>query len=309
MALRITIPAVVFLAAASSGRVLANSAQLEMERGFAALVRPFIETYCVTCHGGEKPKADFDLSHYSTMESIVRDHRHWELVLEKLQAAEMPPEKAKQHPTPELRKRLSIGCKPCAGTRRERMPAIRVRCRRARLSNAEYDYTIRDLTGVDIRPTREFPVDPANQAGFDNSGESLAMSPALVEEVSASGAARWPNISFLTPDGLAFAPHPMMADTDRDKYCVLRIVDFYKRQPTDYAEYFQAAWRFKHRAALGRRKSDPGRGGRREQRQRKIPGAIWSVLNETREEVGPIGRIQSNVAGIAGAEERPSRTL
>jgi hypothetical protein len=51
-----------------------------------------------------------------------------------------------------------------------------------RLSNAEYDYTIRDLTGVDIRPTREFPVDPANQAGFDNSGESLAMSPALVKK-------------------------------------------------------------------------------------------------------------------------------
>ena len=51
-----------------------------------------------------------------------------------------------------------------------------------RLSNAEYDYTIRDLTGVDIRPTREFPVDPANEAGFDNSGESLAMSPALVKK-------------------------------------------------------------------------------------------------------------------------------
>ena len=51
-----------------------------------------------------------------------------------------------------------------------------------RLSNAEYDYTIRDLTGVDIRPTREFPVDPANAAGFDNSGESLAMSPALLKK-------------------------------------------------------------------------------------------------------------------------------
>ena len=51
-----------------------------------------------------------------------------------------------------------------------------------RLSNAEYDYTIRDLTGVDIRPTREFPVDPANEAGFDNSAESLAMSPALVKK-------------------------------------------------------------------------------------------------------------------------------
>ena len=56
-----------------------------------------------------------------------------------------------------------------------------------RLSNAEYNYTIRDLTGVDLRPTREFPVDPANPAGFDNSGESLAMSPALLNEISAGG--------------------------------------------------------------------------------------------------------------------------
>ena len=30
-----------------------------------------------------------------------------------------------------------------------------------RLSNAEYDCTIRDMTGVDLRPTREFPADGA----------------------------------------------------------------------------------------------------------------------------------------------------
>ena len=58
-----------------------------------------------------------------------------------------------------------------------------------RLSNAELDYTIRDLTGVDIRPTKEFPVDPANEAGFDNSGESLAMSPALLKKYLAAARA------------------------------------------------------------------------------------------------------------------------
>src|SRR5947209_857135 len=55
-----------------------------------------------------------------------------------------------------------------------------------RLSNAEYDNTIRDLTGIDVRPTRDFPVDPANEAGFDNSGESLAMSPALLKKYLAA---------------------------------------------------------------------------------------------------------------------------
>ena len=44
----------------------------------------------------------------------------------------------------------------------------------------------------------------------------------------------------------------MLVETDREKYAIQRIVNFYERQPTDYADYFQAAWRFKHRAALGK---------------------------------------------------------
>src|SRR6185436_15853773 len=105
-----------------------------------------------------------------------------------------------------------------------------------RLSNAEYDNTVRDLTGVDIRPAREFPVDPANEAGFDNSAESLAMSPALVKKYLEAARGVADHLA-LTPDGLVFSSHSMLADTDRDKYCVKRIIDFYKRQKTDYADY------------------------------------------------------------------------
>ena len=91
-----------------------------------------------------------------------------------------------------------------------------------RLSNAEYNYTIRDLTGVDIRPTREFPVDPANTAGFDNSGESLAMSPALLKKYL-KAAHEVASHMYLKPEGFAFAPHPMLVETDRDK--LLRAAD------------------------------------------------------------------------------------
>ncbi len=74
-----------------------------------------------------------------------------------------------------------------------------------RLSNAEFDYTIRDLTGVDIRPTKEFPVDPANEAGFDNSGESLAMSPALLKKYLEAARAVAEHLVLL-PEGFTFAP-------------------------------------------------------------------------------------------------------
>src|SRR6185437_10044080 len=100
-----------------------------------------------------------------------------------------------------------------------------------RLSNAEYNYTIRDLTGVDIQPTKEFPVDPANEAGFDNTGESLSMSPALLKKYLEAARHVSEYIVF-KPEGFTFAPYPAVTDTDRDKYCVNRIVQFYQRQPT-----------------------------------------------------------------------------
>src|SRR5262249_17838291 len=122
-----------------------------------------------------------------------------------------------------------------------------------RLSNSEYDNTIRDLTGMDLRPGRDFPVDPANTAGFDNTGESLRMSPALVSKylAAARSAAEHP---LRVPDAFTFAPFPVVTDTDRDKFCVRRIVDFYLAQPTDLADYFRAAWR--HRYAIDRTLAD-----------------------------------------------------
>ena len=101
---------------------------------------------------------------------------------------------------------------------------------------------------ADIRPTSAFPVDPANEAGFDNSGESLTMSPALLKKYL--GAARQvAEHLVMTPTDAAFAPHPVVTDTDRDKYCVKRIVAFYQRQRTDLADYFFVCWQ--HRQAAG----------------------------------------------------------
>ncbi len=112
------------------------------------------------------------------------------------------------------------------------------------MNNSELNYTVRDLTGVDIQPAREFPVDPANEAGFDNSADSLTMTPALLTK-SLAAARTVAEHMVLTPNGIRFAPHPVVTETDRDKYCVKRIVEFYKRQPTDLADYFFAAWKIK----------------------------------------------------------------
>jgi hypothetical protein len=165
-----------------------------------------------------------------------------------------------------------------------------------RLSNAEYNYTIRDLTGVDLRPTREFPVDPANPAGFDNSGESLTMSPALLNKYL-QAAREVGDHMVLTPDGFDFAPYPMLVETDRDKYAITRIVDFYHRQPTDYADYFEAAWRFKYRSILGKPNATLASVSADAKVSAKYLALVWPLLEEpeekAKEEVGPIAKLQA----------------
>ena len=59
-------------------------------RRFTGTVRPFLERYCSSCHGGEKAPAQLDLSLYASVDDVVRDHARWAVVVEKLAAKEMP---------------------------------------------------------------------------------------------------------------------------------------------------------------------------------------------------------------------------
>ena len=262
-----------------------------LERQFRDTVLPFMQTYCTDCHAGEKPKGDLDLAPFTSVASVAKDHLRWQLVLERLQEGDMPPEKAKRHPKPELRQEIIAWILAVREDEANRNAGDPGPVLARRLSNAEHDYTIRDLTGVDIRPTREFPVDPANEAGFDNSGESLSMSPALLKKYL-EAARRVADHLVLKLDGLAFAPHPVIADTDRDKYCVNQIISFYKRQRTDYSDFFEAAWRFRHRDAVGKPDSTLAEFAAEAGISPKYLATVWATLTEGDETAGPIAALR-----------------
>ena len=290
--MRIHLPSL-FLALASLafGTDRSATADAILERTFARTVHPFVETYCVTCHGKEKSEADLDLTSYTTTADVVAGFSYWELVQERLEAGEMPPTKAKKHPGEKQSREIAEWIKALRKNEAQKSAGDPGLVVARRLSNAEYDYTIRDLTGVDLRPTKEFPVDPANQAGFDNTGESLTMSPALWKKYYQAARAVADNL-VLQPEGFAFAPHPMLVETDRDKYSVLGIVDFYQRQPTDFAEYFLAAWRFQHRAALGWPQAALADIAAESKVSAKYLATVWAALTDATEEVGPIVKLQ-----------------
>jgi Protein of unknown function (DUF1587). len=269
----------------------ADSASAELDRQFAQTVRPFVTTYCIGCHGARNPAAQFDLHQYSAVADVVRDHLRWALVSERLRAVEMPPKGMKQ-PSPEEREQVIQwidNVRKTEALKNAGDPGV-VLVRR--LSNAEYNNSIRDLTGVDLRPAREFPVDPSNASGFDNSGESLSMSPALLNKYL-QAAREVSTHLVLRPAGLAFAPHPMLAETDREKYTIQRIVDFYDRQPTDYADYFQAAWRFKYRDALGKPDASLADFATEAKISPKYLPLVWGILEEGKEDEGPVAKLQT----------------
>src|SRR5262245_40941612 len=133
---------------------------------FDSSIKPFLETYCYACHSGSQPAAGFDLTAYATADSVVGDQRRWNLVAARLKAAEMPPVQSRRQPDAAAPQSVVEWIEAVSAEDARRHPNDPGIVLARRLSNAEYDYTVRDLTGVDIRPTKEFPVDPANQAGF-----------------------------------------------------------------------------------------------------------------------------------------------
>ena len=262
----------------------------ELERKFGQTVKPFLASYCIGCHSGATPAAQLDLHPYTSMATVIKDYPHWNLVLEKLTAKEMPPKGLKQ-PGEDTRQDVMnwIGAVRTSEARKHAGDPGDVLARR--LSNAEYNYTIRDLTGFDMQPTKEFPVDPANTAGFDNSGESLSMSPALLNKYL-QAAREVANHLVLTPTTILFSPHPMLVETDREKFPIKRIVDFYESQPTDYAEYFQAAWRYKHRGALGTSSATLGSVAAESKLSAKYIPLVWRILEGKEDEVGPLAKLR-----------------
>ncbi len=195
-------------------------------RPFQEQVQPLVQQYCLRCHSTEKHKGDLDLERFTSQSELLKHPQPWEKVIEELSLGEMPPE-GKPHPTPDERVRLidSVNAllEQAAVARAGDPGPIVLR----RLNNAEYTYTIRDLTGVNsLDPAREFPGDSAAGEGFMNTGSSLVMSPALLTkyfDAAKSIAAH----AVLLPDGIRFSPRTTPRDWTDETLAAIRA--FYAR--------------------------------------------------------------------------------
>ncbi len=139
-----------------------------------------IEQYCIDCHNADVQEAELDLSSFEHYESAQANMMVWNRVLQMVRFGAMPPDDVDQPSEAERRTladsldraiyNVSCDLRPKAG---------RVTARR--LNRAEYQNTIRDLFGMRIPVSDDFPSDDVG-GGFDNNADVLSMPPMLLEK-------------------------------------------------------------------------------------------------------------------------------
>ena len=139
-----------------------------------------LEAYCFDCHDSGTAKGDLDLEQALLDKPLVRNRLLWENVNERIRSGDMPPRK-KPQPSEAERLRLRAWLRQEI----EQFPYEKVRnpgyLQARRLTREEYNRTIRDLIGLDLRPADQFPVDFSGSSGFSNSSNTLFLATAHLD--------------------------------------------------------------------------------------------------------------------------------
>ena len=149
---------------------------------FDKVIHPLLNRYCIDCHDGVSEEGGVNMERFGSEREALSDPDMWELAADLLEMGEMPPRNKRRQPTAGERKQIIAWI----NTVSERWDAGALgrdpgRTTIRRLNKNEYNYTVRDLFGFQIRPADDFPEDGGGEAGFDNNADALFLPPLLME--------------------------------------------------------------------------------------------------------------------------------
>ena len=144
--------------------------------------RAALDTYCVSCHNQRLKTGGLALDSMD-LSRVPEDAATWERVIRRVRTGAMPPAGM---PRPDATTRASLVSWLETAIDRA-APSFPGHPSIHRLNRAEYANAVRDLVSLDVDVAALLPPDePAY--GFDNIGEMLDVSPALLERYSAAAA-------------------------------------------------------------------------------------------------------------------------
>ena len=225
--------------------------------------RPVLQQTCFDCHGGKKTKGGVDLKKLESEPKVASEFELWSKVQEVVQKGEMPPDDAKT-PLTEVDRKTLLSWVDSALDRVARANAgdpgpVTLK----RLTKAEYDYTVRDLTGVNLQAGREFPPDGGGGEGFSNLGDVLFINPQQLDKYFSAARKIADHASILPGSGVQFyqqriglrGPSQVKAEVEASLY------RWYQEMaaphlPTDEddlreGDYMLACWKWKYKEITG----------------------------------------------------------
>jgi hypothetical protein len=148
-----------------------------IQRSFKKDVQPFLQKHCVRCHGAEKMKSGVRVDH---LDGSVADRniKLWMHIRKLVAEEEMPPEDEVQ-PTPEERKKIGEWAEKALHFALNRVPENNGSARR--LTVSMYRNILGELLGIEEDLTGVLPPDGGSKDGFLNNGQTLLLSPLMVE--------------------------------------------------------------------------------------------------------------------------------
>ncbi len=145
-------------------------------------IAPIVDQYCTNCHNPDDDAGGIDFEALLVASEAVKYPDLWHMAGKTAEMDVMPPPKKKSRPN--LRERaLLIGWGQQIGHQWDRgvMGYDPGRVTLRRLNRNEYNYTIRDLFKINIRPADNFPEDSSGEGGFDNDADALFLPSLLME--------------------------------------------------------------------------------------------------------------------------------
>ena len=148
--------------------------------GYDARVRPFLTVHCIKCHGPDQSKGELTLHTLDGDLMSGRGLERWEDVLDALKLGEMPPEGEPQLGQAErqaLIDWIDNGLRTYVEKASMEAPVTTAR----RLTNFEYENTMRDLLGIDLHLIGDLPQDPVKPYHFNNTAEFMLLGPEQID--------------------------------------------------------------------------------------------------------------------------------
>lgn len=146
----------------------------------SALAMKTLTKYCYDCHSGDKPEGGVRVDLLANEGELGGHIELVDKIILALKDQQMPPADAEQpdnaervHAIEWIEQRLRQF--DCGSASRPGRVTMR------RLNRTEYNNTVRDLTGLDLKLANDFPSDDVGN-GFDNIGDVLSLPPILMEK-------------------------------------------------------------------------------------------------------------------------------